>query len=923
MDPVALAFDEWGRLYVVENIGYPSGPPEGDPPAGRIARLEDKDGDGYYESRVTFADGFTFPNGILPWEGGVIVTCAPEVLYLKDTDGDGRADIRQIWLTGFSKGGSTQLRVSHPTLGLDGWIYLTNGLSGGEVTSPKHPDRKPVETKRNDFRFNPETLEVEIIPGQAQFGQTFDDYGRRFVCSNRKPAEHVVLDFESLSRNPYFPVTQAVQNLYGTGDPVRLFPISDNITTAISHAQTFTAACGLQIYRGAALPPDFYGNQFVCDPTGNLVHRAFREPDGASFSAERPREKVEFLASTDNWFRPVNLANGPDGALYLCDMYRKTIEHPTYLPEAIRAITDFETGKDMGRIYRFKGKSTEIDAHIPPQFPADMKTADLVELLDNPNSWWREAAQRLLIERKAEAPLELLRKKATHGATPQGRVLALWLLEGFDSLSEKEILAGLSDSEPGVRENSVKLAGRHLQEGSDNLKRSVLAHSEDPDLRVRFQTALTLGEFDSPGKFDALSQIAEKGIDDSWTRTAVLCSVGDNAGELLAEALEWRDRTGEGYRDFLKSICIILANQESLESIRDRVSVLTETAAPEDAEWEEAALVGLIESLQKKSEARGQKDLLVFLAGENEKVANRISSLVESAMNLATHADAPIDDRLAAVDFLQYSTYIKVGETLEELVNPYAPQDLQIAAAKALAQMPEPEAGEFLSEKDRWRSLTPPVRAAIISNVLTRGHHISTFLTALEKGDIQSSSIEPSQRKRLLNSSNEEVQARAKKIFEGIKDVDRKKVFEDYKSVLDLETHPDHGFEMFKVHCAQCHFLDGAGTEVGPDLTGIRTQPRESLLLHILIPNHETVPSFVNYVVETVDGDVLTGLIAGETPTSITLRRAKGEEETILRSDIEDIYSTNLSLMPQELEKNMSRQDLADLIGYLKGDGVK
>ncbi|MCA9450726.1 MAG: HEAT repeat domain-containing protein, partial [Candidatus Omnitrophica bacterium] len=362
-------------------------------------------------------------------------------------------------------------------------------------------------------------------------------------------------------------------------------------------------------------------------------------------------------------------------------------------------------------------------------------------------------------ERKAEAPLELLRKKATHGEIPQGRVLALWLLEGFDSLSEKEILAGLSDSEPGVRENSVKLAGRHLQEGSDNLKKAILAHSEDPDLRVRFQTALTLGEFDSPDKIDALSQIAEKGIDDSWTRTAVLCSVGDNAGELLEKALEWGDRAGEGYRDFLKSICIILANQESLESIRDRVSVLTETAAPEDAEWEEAALVGLIESLQKKPEARGQKDLLAFLAGENEKVAIRISSLVESAKNLAPHADAPIDDRLAAVDFLQYSTYIKVGETLEELVNPYAPQDLQIAAAKALAQMPEPEAGEFLSEKDRWRSLTPPVRAAIISNVLTRGHHISTFLTALEKGDIQSSSIEPIQRKRLLNSSNEEVQA--------------------------------------------------------------------------------------------------------------------------------------------------------------------
>ena len=261
--PVAVAFDELGRMYVAENRGYPIGPGEGKPPAGIIALLEDTDEDGRYEKRTVFADGMTFPNGVLPWKGGLIVTCAPDVLSLKDTDGDGRADERRVLLTGFSTKGSTQLRVSHPTPGPDGWIYLASGLTGGKITAPDFPGREPVEVGRTDLRFRPDTGEIEPADGGSQFGLTFDDFGHRFICYNRVQAQHVVLSSRHLKRNPNLAFAETVQNLpeemvpeplKGHGSAARVFPISANLTTADSHAGTFTAACGVLVYRGTALP---------------------------------------------------------------------------------------------------------------------------------------------------------------------------------------------------------------------------------------------------------------------------------------------------------------------------------------------------------------------------------------------------------------------------------------------------------------------------------------------------------------------------------------------------------------------------------------------------------------------------------------------------------------------------------------------
>ena len=255
VDPVALCFDRKGRLYVVESRGYPH-PVRGELPKaklGRIARLEDADGDGRFEKRTEFARGLTFPNGILPWKKGFFVTDAPDVLYLEDVDGDGIADKREVLTGFFTNSSSEQLRVASPVLGPDGWIYLTSGLTGGKVTSPKHPDRPPVEARKNDWRFHPETLMVESLPSTGQVGQAFDREGRRFVCDNRHPLRWAVFGQGALEKNPNLSGVSPMMDLAEAGLATPLFPLSPDTKTACRKLYLLLRI--MLLYRGRLAPP--------------------------------------------------------------------------------------------------------------------------------------------------------------------------------------------------------------------------------------------------------------------------------------------------------------------------------------------------------------------------------------------------------------------------------------------------------------------------------------------------------------------------------------------------------------------------------------------------------------------------------------------------------------------------------------------
>lgn len=933
VDPVAVAFDEQGRMFVVENRGYPVGPGKGNPPIGKVVLLEDADGDGKYDKSTVFADGLTFPNGVMPWKGGVYVTCAPNVYYFKDTNGDGVADVKQIVFKGFQDLSTTQLRVSHPTFNIDNWVYLTCGLTAGKITSPIYTNHPMVFANRTDFRFRPDEPIFEETAGTAQFGQTFDNFGRRFICSNRNHIQHVVMPLKELKRNPRLAFSEIVQDIPDHGAAGKVFPLSANITTAASHTGFFTSACGVTIYDGTALPEKYRGNSFTCEPAGNLVHRDVLSSSNETFVASRAYEDREFIASPDNWFRPVNLAVGPDGALYLCDMYRKTIEHPEYLPEATRKITDFESGKDKGRIYRIVAasrqsavdpldKSQRRSAGTPLRL-ANARVKELCAELNNPNRWWRMTAHRLLIERQDKSAAPILKSLINHAKTPEARVHALRILDGLGALEEKQILTALSDQDPNVREHGIQLAEPRIK-NSSKLAEKILELDDDENPRVRFQCALTLGELQNEKVIPALAKIAERDANDRWIRAAVLSSVSGRANALFSELMSQKKRTDRAdYTALLplfNELGKVLRTDSNLK-IYSTLLQITFSDDEKDFDWQLALLSGFADSLRNsRGIVDGKSALMSIVSRDSGNLPASVGQIFKRAAQISSDEKQPLNRRLVAIGLLSHADLSFAGKTLENLIVPEQPAEIQLAAIRALTQMPGTNGGAALVRKEHWNGYTPAVREAVLSAMTAQTNLVEALLSGVENGNVPPWTINPERRNNLMKSKDELIRNRAVALFKDLQSGDRMKIYEEYKSVLALTPNATNGHAVFTRTCTSCHVVAGEGKTVGPDLTGIRNQPADVLLLHIIVPEFEIMPIYTTYNVETKDDQSFTGLLAAETTVSVTLRQGLGIEQVIPRSNIASISSSRLSLMPQELEKTMSKQELADLVGFLKGE---
>lgn len=476
VDPVAMTFDESGRVYVAEMREMEVLPALEPGKLGTIRRLEDGDGDGRIDRSTVFAEGLSFPSGLAPHDGGVFALCTPDLLYLKDVDGDGKADVREVVLTGFAQG-NAEHRFNNLVWGLDNWIHSANGHGGGKVHLPGD-ESKVVDLAGRDFRFNPRTGEFESesrqLPGG--FGLSFDDWGRKFVCHNESFCLHVILDEYYLTRNPDLSLRSTGENISADGRvDSRVFPISApqqwRIDRTSQRAQTmadrfrdsqlsvngyFTAACGVTVYRGDRFPETHIGSIFACDAAQNLVHRALLAEKGVSMTAHRADEGTEFLRSTDQWFRPVNLSVGPDGALYVLDFYRDIIETAASIPEDILANLDLRAGSEAGRIYRIVHESNP--APYQPVKLAGLGEKEWVEKLSHPNSWVRETAQRLIVDSGDASLAPLLEEAARSEGSPVGRLHALWALQGLGALSEETLLGALADEHARIREHSIKLA---------------------------------------------------------------------------------------------------------------------------------------------------------------------------------------------------------------------------------------------------------------------------------------------------------------------------------------------------------------------------------------------------------------------------------------------------------------------------------
>ena len=500
VDPVAMAFDEDGRLYVVEMRDYSE---RRDEKLGRVKLLEDTDGDGRFDRATIFAEGLQWPTGIACWDGGVFVLASPEMIYFKDMDGDGKADVHAMIFTGFGnlvEKLNVQQLPNSLTWGPDQRIHGALGGNAGAVQNFARHGLPKIELRGRDFSFDPRAMDLRAESGGGQWGMTFDDTGRKFVCANSRHLMQVMYEDRIAARVTDSPLPAPALDIAADGPQAEVFRRSPEEPWRVIRTKWrvsgvvkgmiegggrssgyFTGACGVTIYRGDAWPAEFRGDVFVADCGSNLIHRKKLTGDLARIGTRAAgEERTEFLASTDNWFRPVAFANAPDGNLWFADMYREVIEHPWSLPEPLKSHLDLNSGNDRGRIYRIVADGSK--ARAAPQL-GKMTTPELVETLAHANGWHRDTAARLLHQQQDKSVVPALITRAEKADASASRLVALQVLRGLDALDDATLTRSLRDADADVRAGAVRLCAK-----ADLIE----PLADDPSPRVRNEVAWML-----------------------------------------------------------------------------------------------------------------------------------------------------------------------------------------------------------------------------------------------------------------------------------------------------------------------------------------------------------------------------------------------------------------------------------------------
>jgi putative membrane-bound dehydrogenase-like protein len=707
IDPVDMEFDEQGRAFVVEMPGYPFMTEK-----SRIILLEDKDDDGVYDHRTVFADELNFADSILPYRDGVLVAAPPQLLFLKDTDGDNIADTREPLLVGFAVE-NPQHNLNGLTHGLDNWIYGANGGNSGNVHwQGDSLNRTPL--RDDDFRINLDRKKFERIGASAGgYGITFDDWGRIYGTHNLEHISLLVFSGRYLAgSSANGEATRTLISDHEEGGLARIFPVGVQ-ETRVNHPEQsgyFSGACGITYYGGGAFPTQFNGNIFVADVVLNLVHQDVIKPRGASLAASRGMQRRDFLASTNRAFRPVNMTVGPDGALYLLDMYRVVIEHPEWIPDEIEKGMNLQAGKEQGRIYRITPRTGL--PHLRPDFPRN-ELENVVKKLAHQNKWWRDTAQRLLLQWRDPAAVEPLERLFLNSDEPRARLHALWTLHGLNALPEPILLKALDDAHAGVRENALIVAEEFLDKTPEALA-AVLNLVHDPEARVRMQAALTVSTLDSvpdagvAGRIqDALFAVAKRDAYDPWIRLAIVCGAKHDPLTLLQRLLaESFNSDSTGTRELLTALARELGRRYNPTEI----AILLQTVARQSKLSKEilaATLQGLAAGLDShagKAYRQGfppeiyqaldriiaTDSLAAVRSAWRVKQALRLApsahqlQLLQKAAALAQSSSAATELRLESLALFEFADFAQRDEVLYELLDIKHPQALQMAAMEQL-----------------------------------------------------------------------------------------------------------------------------------------------------------------------------------------------------------------------------------------------
>lgn len=927
VDPVSMQIDEKGRIWAVEMQDYPSADQE---PKSRIVVLEDKDRDGFFESSQVFADRLLFATGVQPWQDGALVTVQGKLLMLRDRDGDMRADEQEVWLDGFAAE-NPQLRANHPMIAADGWLYIASGLRGGKITSTipfGQSTSEPVDLMGADLRVHMLTGRMESIAGPAQFGHALDRLGQRYGCSNRQPCFEILSERRDIGMSPLAGLATPIHEVSPGEAASKVYPLVNAWTTSNLHAGQFTAACGVtfthsSLFDSGKVSNSQFGTVLTCEPTAGVVQRrSVGRIDGRSIVIDQPLPK-EWLASHDPWFRPVDICEGPKGEIYIVDMYRAVIEHPDWVPKELKERTDQRYGDQHGRIYRVTRRDANALNSTPVESTPTYK--DIANWIRHSDSWNRSVASRLFLERMSSTRDELLLKSIrdialdTNPNTSIGTVAtAVFLMGSVDALDE-ELVSHLLRSKDGERREIAWNALRESMEPwgirwDPAVLQTMISQDSTPDeLRLAMW-------------FFARQWIDSASVDLSGARVQIanaaaqaLIRHGDDHQLWMASAAANRGDLAnllEQYRvTFSKSTEASLSSKarEAVVRLANRVAIQSDELS--NQKWLERCEVVLL--IPENARVRSLHFAIlegVLGAGKNAILAD---SKLERIILQAAKSDSDFVNQQAA---LQMLASLKSDTAKKLALEMLDSQDVTLAkiAIRVCSVHNTAEFSDWLL--DRFGSSLPVIRSEMFQAIQSSTIRLTQFLDRLEAGKMSIRLMDASQVQSMRLISETSLASRVAKVLDASVQANRQKVIDDYTESLreiHVDENTNRGKIVFGQNCSACHRLNSAGTAIGPDISDSREQSFEKLLVSVLDPNRSIDANYFRYMARTDDGRVVEGLLKDANAQTITLYGQNGA--TILeRSEIEEFKSSGASLMPEGIEAQISPQDMADLLWYIK-----
>ncbi|MBA4056077.1 MAG: dehydrogenase, partial [Marivirga sp.] len=704
-----------------------------------------------------------------------------------------------------------------------------------------------------------------------------------------------------LRRNPELIISNTTESLSDHGEAAEVFPITLNPEhQLLTDVGVITSACGLTAYLGGAFPPPYDNATFVAEPVSNLVHVDRIKQKGTTFTASRIQEHKEFLASTDAKFRPVNMYVGPDGALYVIDYYRQIIEHPEWMSEDVVKSGALYNDTDKGRIYRITSERSGTADWIKGLTLGDATNEQLVQMLSNPNVWWRLNAQRLLVDRAPTDAAPAL-TQMTVNASPMGRLHALWTLEGIEQLRYEHLENALLDPEPGVRENAIKLAELHLPD-MPQVARLLFALENDPDPKVRFQLLCTLGFLNSPEAIKQRQSLLFKDIGDNWVQIAALSAAPSDNDDLFKMVMQNYHVNVAAYSTLTRRLSTMAGSKGDQHFIH----VLIQKAALADPlvqpQWHTAVLDGLADGIGNSSaisiKETHQKLLLksffehpsailrkatlrvLKVSGLKNEVV--LKNALSKAVSIASDSNQADDKRADAIDFLSIRNPSGYFTFLQGLFVPTEQLSVQLASLRAMSAIPDTTLSLYLAKQ--WPVFTPEIREAAIRTFLTNDERVEILLRAIDSGKIKTTDLSWPQKVRLMAQSNDKLRDRARMLFTQNNDSE---VNASYQKALEIKGDAIEGMNIYQAQCGLCHQVRGKmGISLGPDLGTIHNWSKEAILANVLAPNQSIASGYDLWAVELKNGESIQGIIASETPGAITLKNSGAVERTIRRQDI-------------------------------------